>query len=341
MGLVLDRRKKPLMPCTPKRARLLLLRGRAVVHRVNPFVIRLKDRCAEDTVLQSVALKIDPGSKYTGIALAREEVKESGVIHHALHRAEVRHRGDAVHLALLERSSHRRRRRSANLRFRKPRFDHRTRCQGWLPPSLRSRVGNILTWASRCIRWVPLTHIEVERVRFDLQLLQNPEISGVEYQQGELAGWEVRSYLLLKYQYRCAYCGKGDVPFELDHLSPRSRGGTDRVSNLVLACHACNSAKGNRTAAEYGFPEVEAQARCPLKDAAMVNTTRFALVRELEKLDLPVTSWTGGRTRWNRALFGIPKTHAMDALCVGELAGVHAGELKMVTITAKGRGRHL
>ena len=78
----------------------------------------------------------------------------------------------------------------------------------------------------------------------------------------------------------------------------------------------------------------------PLKDAAAVNATRFALVRELEKLGLPTGNWSGGRTRWNRALFGIPKTHALDALCVGDLAGVDAGRLKTVAIIAKGRGRH-
>ena len=180
----------------------------------------------------------------------------------------------------------------------------------------------------------------MERVKFDPQLLQNPEISGIEYQQGERAGWETRAYLLEKFGHRCAYCGKGEVPFELDHQLPRSRGGSNRVSNLVLACHDCNSAKGNRTAAEFGHPEVEAQAKAPLRDAAAVNATRFALVRELEKLGLPIGTWSGGRTRWTRARFGLSKTHALDALCVGDLAGVDAGKLKTVAITAMGRGRY-
>jgi hypothetical protein len=340
MVLVLDRHKKPLMPCTPKRARLLLHRGRAVIHRISPFVIRLKDRRVEESAMQSVALKIDPGSITTGMVLVREEATAPGVLHHAVHLAEVRHRGAAVRRAMLERASHRRRRRGTNLRYRKPRFDHRTRSRGWLPPSLDSRLGNVLTWARRYISWAPVTRIEVERVKFDLQLLENPEISGLEYQRGERVGWETRAYLLEKYQHRCAYCGQGDEPFELDHQLPRSRGGSNRVSNLVLACHDCNSAKGNRTAAEFGYPLVEAQAKAPLKDAAAVNATRFALVRELEKLGLPTGNWSGGRTRWNRALFGIPKTHALDALCVGDLAGVDAGRLKTVAIIAKGRGRH-
>jgi RRXRR protein len=95
MVFVLDKRKRPLMECTPKRARLLLARGRAVVHRVQPFVIRLRDRRVEESVLQQVVLKIDPGSRTTGLALARVEETPAGEVHHATHLAEVEHRGGA------------------------------------------------------------------------------------------------------------------------------------------------------------------------------------------------------------------------------------------------------
>ena len=69
--LVLAKRKKPLMPCSEKRARLLLERGRARIHRMVPFTIRLVDRLQEDSALQSVKVKLDPGSKMTGMALVR------------------------------------------------------------------------------------------------------------------------------------------------------------------------------------------------------------------------------------------------------------------------------
>jgi 5-methylcytosine-specific restriction endonuclease McrA len=340
MVFVLDQKKRPLMPCTPKRARFLLARGRAVVHRVQPFVIRLKDRRVEDCVLQPIALKIDPGSKTTGMALARVVATGVGEVHRALFLSEVWHRGRTVHDRKVTQANARRRRRSANLRHRAPRFDNRRVSQGWLPPSILSRVGNVVTWAHRLIGWSPVIRLEVERVRFDTQLLQHPEIEGVQYQHGELAGWEVRTYLLIKHAYRCAYCGKPNVPFEIDHLQPRSRGGSNRVSNLSLACHACNQAKRNQTASEFGHPEVEARARTPLKDAAAVNATRYKLVEALRVFRLPLGIWTGGRTRWNRARFGVEKTHALDALCVGELAGVQAGTLTTLAITATGRGRH-
>jgi hypothetical protein len=340
MVFVLDKHKKPLMPCTPKRARLLLSRGRAVVHRVAPFVIRLKDRRIEDAALQPLVLKLDPGAKTTGMALARVQETPDGEVHQAVHLSEVRHRGEVVHADMGDRARARRRRRSANLRYRAPRYENRRRRGGWLAPSLMSRVGNVLTWAWRYSRWAPVGRIEVERVRFDTQLLQNPEITGVDYQRGELAGWEVRAYLLIKYEYQCAYCGKTEVPFEIDHIQPKSRGGSDRVSNLALACHNCNAAKGNQTAAEWGHPEVEAHAKAPLRDAAAVNATRYTLVETLTTLGLPIATWSGGRTRWNRGRFGIKKTHALDALCIGAIAGVCVGRLKTLTITATGRGRH-
>jgi 5-methylcytosine-specific restriction endonuclease McrA len=277
MVFVLDKHKKPLMPCTPRRARLLLARKRAVVHRLSPFTIRLKDRRVQESALQPVVLKIDPGSKTTGLALARVEETSEGEVHHALHLAEVSHRGEEIRERLRKRAVYRRRRRSTNLRYRQPRFLNRRRPPGWLAPSLRSRIDNVLSWARRYRRWIPLVRLDVERVRFDTQLLQNPEIAGVAYQRGELAGWEVRAYLLEKSEHRCAYCGRTNAPFELDHIQPRSRGGSHRVSNLALSCHACNAAKGERTAAEFGHPEVAARAKQPLRDAAAVNATRYAL----------------------------------------------------------------
>src|SRR5215469_4745463 len=187
MVFVLDKHKRPLMPCTTKKARLLLSRGRAVVHRRYPFVIRLKDRRLQESVVQPLVLKIDPGSRTSGMAMARVEATPQGEVHRAVHLAEVGHRGEQVHAAMGTRARARRRRRSAHLRYRPPRFEHRTRPRGWVPPSLCSRIGNVLTWAQRYSWWTPLTRLEVERVKFDQHLMQRPEIAGVEYQRGELA----------------------------------------------------------------------------------------------------------------------------------------------------------
>ena len=116
---------------------------------------------------------------------------------------------------------------------------------GWLPFSLMARVNNILSWTKRYSQMAPIAAIEVESVRFDTQLLQNPEINGTQYQQGTLAGYEVREYLLQKWGRQCVYCDKREVPFQIDHIIPRGRRGSDRPSNLTIACEPCNQAKGN------------------------------------------------------------------------------------------------
>lgn len=238
--LVVDAERKPLMPCHPARARQLLREGRAAVLRRYPFTIILKGRTGGET--QPIEVKIDPGSRATGIALVAE-FKQGKT---AVWGVELQHRGQQIKNALDSRRSLRRSRRSRKTRYRAPRFDNRKRPEDWLPPSLMSRVHNIQTWAGRLTKYVPISSIVVETARFDTQKLQNPEISGVEYQQGTLFGYEVREYLLEKWGRRCAYCGKTDVPLEIEHILPRIKGGTDRVSNLTLACHSCNQKKGMR-----------------------------------------------------------------------------------------------
>ncbi|MGB9787188.1 MAG: RNA-guided endonuclease IscB [Infirmifilum uzonense] len=309
---VLDAKKRSLDPCHPARARQLLKSGRAVTYRYYPFTIILKDRLVENSVTHPHRVKIDPGAKVTGLALVRDDISK------VVWAAELEHRGEIIHQRMLERASLRRSRRSRKTRYRKPRFDNRRKPEGWLPPSLESRVANIITWVKRLVRWCPVSAISLELVKFDTQKLQNPEISGVEYQQGTLFGYEIREYLLKKWSRRCAYCGREDVPLEVEHIIPKSRGGTDRVSNLTLACHECNQRKGNMTAAEFGYPHIQAQAEQPLKDAAAVNSTRWAIFEQLKRFNLPVEVGTGGITKYNRVRLGLPKTHWIDAACVGE-----------------------
>ena len=158
----------------------------------------------------------------------------------------------------------------------------------------------------------------MELVKFDTQKMENPEISGVEYQQGELMGYEIREYLLEKWKRQCAYCGVTNVALEIEHIVPKSRGGTNRISNLTIACTSCNQKKDKQTAQEFGFPQVQAQAKKPLKDASAVNTTRWELFRTLKQTGLPLEIDTGGRTKYNRRQQNYPKAHWLDAVCVGE-----------------------
>jgi hypothetical protein len=265
---VLDCEKKPLDPCHPARARKLLQVGRAAVFRCFPFTIILKRCKVAESVTHAYRLKIDPGSRVTGLALVQEAQNR------VIWVAEIEHRGRKITKLMQKRAHLRRLRRSRKTRFRQPRFRNRSRAEGWLPPSLQSRVANIQTWVERLQRYCPIVAVFIELPKFDSQKLTNPEINGIEYRQGELQGYEIREYLLEKWNRTCAYCGQAGVFLEIEHIIPRSRGGSDRVSNLTLSCRPCNQKKGNRTAAEFGHPHIQAQAGMPLRDMAAVNTMR-------------------------------------------------------------------
>jgi len=340
------------MPCSEKRARLLLSRGRARVHRLVPFTIRLRDRRQAESALQPVRVKLDPGSKTTGIALVSDaetvdaETGECCRNVQVLWLAELEHRGAAIRKALVQRRAFRRRRRTANLRHRAPRFDNRRRPAGWLTPSLRHRVETVSAWVERLRRWARVTAISQELVCFDTQALEDPEISGIQYQQGTLAGYEVREYVLEKWGRTCAYCDAEPLPLEIEHIHPKCKGGSDRVSNLTLACRSCNQAKGSQTVERFlahdpaRLRRLLAQAKTSLKDAAAVNTTRWALFEVLKATGLPVEVATGGRTKWNRSRLEVPKTHALDAACVGQVDEIHGWERPAQGIRATGRGSH-
>jgi hypothetical protein len=188
--------------------------------------------------------------------------------------------------------------------------------------------------------------ISMELVKFDTQLLENPELQGIQYQQGTLAGYECREYLLQKWNRACCYCGKQNVPLQVEHIQARANGGTDRISNLCLACEACNRRKGTQDIAVFlaNQPDllkrILVQAKAPLKDAAAVNTTRWALLERVIAIGLPMECGSGGRTKYNRISRNLPKTHWVDAACVGVSTPplLKISQVKPLLITAKGHG---
>lgn len=336
---VIDTYEKPLDPVHPGRARLLLKEGKASVFRRFPFTIILKVEVKEPHV-QPLRIKLDPGSKTTGIALVNDASSE------VVFAAELTHRGHKIKESLDSRRAVRRGRRARKTRYRKPRFQNRRRAKGWLPPSLESRIANVLTWVHRLSRYAPIGAISMELVRFDLQLMENAEISGVEYQQGTLQGYEVREYLLEKWNRQCAYCSKQDTPLEVEHIVPRAKGGTNRVSNLTLACEPCNKAKGTHDLAVFlkkkpdVLKRIQAQQKAPLKDAAAVNATRWALFERLKATGLPIECGSGGLTKFNRTARGLPKEHWLDAANVGKStpATLNVKSVMPLLITATGHG---
>jgi 5-methylcytosine-specific restriction endonuclease McrA len=300
----------------PAVARILLSERKARVHRAQPFCIRLG--VVSSKVTHGLQLKLDPGSKTTGIALVSNESGE------VVWGAELTHHGQLIKKRLEKRAAQRHARRARKTRYRPARFLNRTKPKGWLPPSLEHRLGNVMTFVHHLRKLAQITGISLELVKFDMQAMQNPEVSGILYQQGELAGYEMREYLLEKFNRTCVYCGAKNVPLQVEHVVPKAVGGSNRISNLTLACDACNKAKGTLPIEEFlkGRPallkKIKAQLKTPLKDAAAVNATRWELWRRLAALGLPVECGSGALTKFNRTKQGLPKAHWLDAACVGK-----------------------
>jgi hypothetical protein len=305
---VLAHSGNPLMPTTPRRARIFLNTRRARVVSREPFTIQL--RFATTTHTQPVTVGVDTGSQTVGIAAtANREV---------VFQAEMRLRTD-ISGKLMQRRQYRRARRSRKTRYRAARWANRRRSPGWLPPSLRARAEATVKALRFVARVLPISQINVEIGSFDTQKMQNPEVSGVSYQQGQLQGYLLREYLLAKWQRQCAYCHTSGVPLQVEHLIPTSRGGSDRASNLVIACEPCNKRKGTRTAEEFGYPEIQAQARVPLKAAAQVSSIKTAVVDALAQqfgAERVVVTY-GFTTKYQRIqVLNLPKSHAYDAVAI-------------------------
>jgi 5-methylcytosine-specific restriction endonuclease McrA len=368
---VLDQNKKPLDPTHPAKARKLLKVGRAKVFRRYPFTIIMLDlevrnapprsspnsiragSGVKNCVTHNQQLKFDPGSKTTGLAIIQGN--------RVLWGAELTHRGYQIKEDLTSRRTIRRSRRNRKTRYRQPRFLNRKRPgalsnaepssawvapEGWLPPSLQSRIDNIMTWVKRLQKVCPITGVSQELVRFDLQKLENPEISGIEYQQGELQGYEVREYLLEKWGRKCAYCGAENTQLEVEHIKAKSKGGSNRISNLTLSCHDCNQAKGNQEIKNFLsekpdlLKSIQSQAKNPLADATAVNATRWKLYESLKATGLEVETGSGGLTKFNRTKRNLPKTHWLDAACVGKSTPktLYIKTRTISSIKAKGHG---
>jgi 5-methylcytosine-specific restriction endonuclease McrA len=284
---------------------------------------------------------MDTGSRYTGIASVREIAGKSKVTN----LFQLNHRGLAISESLRSRRAMRNRRRG-NLRYRAARFNNRTKPKGWLAPSLQHRVDSIMNWVGKLQRLMPITSISQELVRFDMQLMNNQDINGTEYQQGELQGYEVREYLLEKWGRQCVYCDIKNVPLEIEHIIPKSRGGSNRISNLTLACKTCNQQKGCKSIEVFLAKKPEllkrilTQTKSSLKDAAAVNSTRWKLANNLKATGLPIELSSGGRTKFNRIRHGIPKSHALDAACVGEVNSLENWAIPTLEIKCTGRGRY-
>ncbi len=295
--VVLNKRGKPLMPCSPAKARLLPKERNAIVVRRTPFTVQLTIATGETK--QPVSLGVDAGYKHVGLSASTEKAE--------LYASEVELRQDITDL-LSARRELRRARRNRKTRYRGPRFDNRirTKRKEWLAPSVENRINAHLSRIEEVLRLLPVTTITVETASFDTQLLKNPDISGKEYQEGEQLGfWNIREYVLCRDGHVCQHCyGRSKDPvLNVHHLESRRTGG-DSPGNLITLCETCHKAlhrgeitlkakRGQSFRAEAfmgimrwevldrlkaSHPELEVQQHLRLPDQARTNRERHCQV---------------------------------------------------------------
>ena len=298
---VLNMRGQPLMPTTPRKARILLEGGKAKVIRRTPFTIQLTSATGETK--QELILGVDSGYDYIGVSVLTEK-KE-------VYSAEVNLRTDLVRLNS-ERRQYRRTRRSRNTRYRQPRFLNRKKPEGWLAPSLQHKLDSHIKLINKVKALLPISRIDIEVAAFDIQKIKNPDISGTEYQNGaQKDSWNVREYVLHRDDHTCQACnGKsGDPILETHHIISRQVGG-DAPENLLTLCQTCHEKVSK------GKLKLDIKLPKGFKPETFMSTVRWKLVNILRDAGNIVTHTYGYITKSNRIALDLDKSHSADAFVI-------------------------
>ena len=303
MVYVINKQGQALMPTERfgKVRRLLKNSLAHVVCRI-PFTIQLDYDTTDYT--QPVSLGVDAGSKHIGISATTSD-KE-------LYAADVELRNDIVD-KLSTRREQRRTRRS-RLRYRKARFNNRvsSKRKGWLAPSVENKIQTHLTVVENIHKFLPITNIVVETAAFDIQKINNPSISGSEYQQGEqLDFFNVREYVLFRDNHTCQHCkGKSkDKVLNVHHIESRKTGG-DSPKNLITLCETCHKAY------HRGEFELNVKRGKSFRDAAFMGIMRWSFYDRLKNIYPNVSMTFGYITKNTRITNNLPKEHYVDARCI-------------------------
>ena len=302
MVCVLNKQGKPLMPCKEAKARKLLKQNKAKIVNYEPFTIKLLFDCENQT--QDISLGIDAGSKHIGISATTEK--------QVLYEADVELRNDIVDKLSSRRAARRTRRN--RLRYRPARFNNRvhSKHKGWLAPSVEQKINTHIQVIQRLYEILPITKLIIETAQFDIQKINNPEISGEEYQQGDQLGfWNVREYVLFRDNHECQCChGKSkDNALNVHHIESRKTGG-NTPNNLITLCETCHKAY------HKGEVELKLKRGKSYRDAAFMGIMRKTLLLRLKQTYTNVYETFGYITKNTRIENGLPKEHYIDARCI-------------------------
>jgi hypothetical protein len=317
---IINKNGQPLMPCKPQKARKLLKAGKAEVVKYEPFTIKLKFGSAG--YKQPITLGIDAGSKHIGASVSTEKQE--------LYASETVMRSDdgkaTIVNLIAKRRELRRNRRNRKTRYREARFlnhVHRKH-KGWLAPSVENKIHVHLKLVADIHKILPITKVVVEVAQFDIQKIKNPDISGVEYQQGEQLGWaNVREYVLFRDNHECQCCKgrSGDPILNVHHIESRKTGG-NAPNNLITLCEHCHQSYHQ---GKISLPK-SIHRGMSFRDAAFMGIMRWAFYNRIKALYQDVKLTYGYITKNTRIKNNIAKTHTADAYCIA--GNVKARRLK-------------
>ena len=295
---VVNKHGNPLMPCGPRKARILLKQGKVKVVKRTPFTIQLI--YGSSGYNQPVALGVDIGYSNIGLSAVTNNVE--------IYSAEVNLRTDIVKL-ISERRMYRRNRRSRKTWYRKVRFFNRKKPEDWLAPSVQNKLDAHIKVINKVKEILPVSRINIEVAAFDIQKIKKPDISGTDYQNGEQKGfWNVREYVLYRDNHTCQYCnGKSKDPvLEIHHIVSRQIGG-DSPDNLITLCKTCHEK------VHKGEIKLKIKPTKEFKAETFMSMVRWKLVNKLRELGNVVNITYGYLTKSDRIALNIPKSHINDA----------------------------
>lgn len=302
-AFVVNMRGEPLMPCSQRKARILLKQNKAKIYKYNPFTIQLTIATGETK--QDCHIGVDTGSKHIGLAVTSEDK--------VLFKAEVELRQD-VKSNLDTRRIYRRDRRNRKTRYRKPRFLNRKRSEKWLPPSLQNRINHTFRWINELCKLVPNPKLHIEVGKFDTAKMINPDIQGVDYQQGQTYGfYDERYFVFVRDNYTCQCCGKSKYKvLQTHHIIYRSNGGSNRVDNLITVCTDCHTYENHQKGEVlYKWQEQHKKVK-QYKEPQFMNTLRKRIFKKYPEAEITY----GSITTPKRKETGLDKTHYNDAIVI-------------------------
>lgn len=301
---VINKHGRPLMPTKTSKARKLLKSKKAKIVSYKPFTIQLLFGSTGYT--QNINLGIDPGAKHIGVAIVSEDK--------VLDKGEIELRQDTSKNITTKRQ-YRRSRRNRKTRYRKPRFLNRvsTKKEGWLPPSIQSRINNTFFWIDKFVSLLPNPNLHIEVGKFDIQKMENPDIKGKEYQEGDTFGfYNTRYYVFERDNYTCQVCGAKGKILHTHHIVYKSLGGTDRALNLITICTDCHTPE-NHKKGHILYDWCMKKKKMPnYKGSTFMNIIRIRTFKKYPEAKITY----GSITTPKRKSLELEKTHYNDAIAI-------------------------